>query len=439
MTRPEASRQMVRTFFDAALRAVDPYRAVDRHCGHLRSLIETEGCGKVVMVSVGKAAAAMARALVDCVGSYLWAGIVLTKYRHVGSHTFPPGVSVVESGHPIPDENGVRAAGKVLELVQGGDPQTLVVFLISGGGSALLCAPCRGISLAQKQIVTGLLLNAGADIGELNTVRKHLSAVKGGRLAEAAYPGRVVSLVLSDVIGDPLDVIASGPAVPDPSTFADCLKVVDKYRLAEAMPSEVMEVLDLGAQGVIPETPKPGNPIFDQVESIVVGNNAAAVAAAGEAAADAGYAASVLSTALAGEASQVGRELAQMALERLSLMRAGEKACLVAGGETTVTVTGNGRGGRNTELALAFAREIEGRAGITFLSAGTDGTDGPTDAAGAIVNGETIADARRLGLDPLDFLARNDSYTFFHAIDGLVITGPTGTNVMDVQLILLEK
>lgn len=438
-TFQDDSLQIIRTIFDQALQAVDPYRAVSQHCGQVRSLFGRERLNKLCFVSLGKASALMAQALLDGVGDISTKGIVITKYGHVGPCSFPESVSVFESGHPIPDENGVRAAEQVLELLHSADDRTLVAFLISGGGSSLLSTPCKGVTLAEKQRVTELLLSGGADVYELNTVRKHISAVKGGRLAEIAYPARVISLMLSDVIGDPLDVIASGPVAPDTSTFSDVLRVIEKYGLVESMPPNVMEQLTKGACGLIPETPKAGAPIFEKVDSIIIGNNALALEAAIKAAESSGYAASIISTDLAGEASHVGQELANMALDRLSAMRHGEKVCLVAGGETTVTVTGNGKGGRNTELALAFGMAVKDVAGITFLSAGTDGTDGPTDAAGAVVTGRTAVDALMLGLDPLNFLTRNDSYTFFEAIDGLMITGPTGTNVMDVQLILLEK
>lgn len=439
MTSHEASQQVIRTFFDEALRAVDPYTAVSRYCDHVRSLFEKEGLNKLCFVSLGKASSLMAQALLGGVGDISTKGTVITKYGHVGPCSFPDSVSVFESGHPIPDENGVRAAENVIELLKSADDRTLVVFLISGGGSALLSCPYKGISLTEKQIVTELLLRGGADINELNTVRKHISAVKGGRLAEIASPARIIPLILSDVIGDPLDVIASGPVSPDPSTFSDALQIIAKYGLAESMPPNVMELLSKGARGLIPETPKPGAPIFDRVDSIIIGNNASALEAARKSAERSGYATTIISTNLAGEASHVGRELAKMSLDRLSTMRNGEKVCLVAGGETTVTVTGNGTGGRNTELALAFGMAVKDVAGITFLSAGTDGTDGPTDAAGAIVTGRMWTEALMHGLDPQNFLARNDSYTFFKAINGLLITGPTGTNVMDVQLILLEK
>ena len=432
-------KQIIRNIFDESLLAVDPYKAVSRHVEYVLSLYNKKKLNKLFVVSFGKAASLMTRALVDGVGDTLTKGIVITKYNHVGQQRFADTIMVYESGHPIPDENGVRATGEVLKLLKKADDSTLVVFLVSGGGSALLCCPYGVISLAEKQFVTGLLLKAGADIHELNTVRKHISAVKGGRLAEIACPAKMISLILSDVIGDPLDVIASGPTSPDTSTYADVMKVIQKYGLAAKMPGNVMNIVTKGTQGYIPETPKKGAPIFNEVNNIIVGSNAIAVDAAKIAAERMGYKAAIISTQLSGEASQVGNNLAKKALDQKKMLGIGEKVCMIYGGETTVTVKGDGKGGRNTELALAFGMAIQGEPGITFLSAGTDGTDGPTDAAGAIVTSLMLTEAFKHGLKPQDYLARNDSYTFFKTIKGLVITGPTGTNVMDIQLILIEN
>jgi hydroxypyruvate reductase/glycerate 2-kinase len=439
MTSYDMPIQIIRNIFDESLLAVDPYKSASRHCAYVLSRYEKEKLNKLYLVSFGKAASLMARALADGVDNALTKGIVITKYGHTGEQHFADTLAVYEAGHPIPDENGLRATGEVLKLLKQADEGTLVVFLISGGGSALLCCPYEGISLAEKQAVTDLLLKAGANIQELNTVRKHISAVKGGRLAEIAYPAKMVSLILSDVIGDQLDVIASGPTSPDTSTYDDAMKVIQKYGLAARMPGNVIAFITSGAQGHIPETPKNGAPVFSWMNNIIIGSNAIAVEAAKKAAERSGYKTSVISTKLSGEASQVAKDLARAALDRKTTLRRGEKVCLIAGGETTVTVKGNGKGGRNTELALSFGIEIQGEPGITFLSAGTDGTDGPTDAAGAIVTGQMFSDAVKQGLDPQDYLTRNDSYTFFKATNGLVITGPTGTNVMDIQLILLEN
>ena len=431
--------QIIRNIFDESLLAVDPYKAVSRYCDYVLSQYEKEKLKKIYLISFGKAASLMAQALADGVGNALTKGIVITKYGHTGKQRFADNIAVYEAGHPIPDENGVRATGEVLKLLQRADEGTLVVFLISGGGSALLCCPYEGISLAEKQAVTDLLQKAGTNIQELNTVRKHISAVKGGRLAEIAYPARMLSLILSDVIGDPLDVIASGPTSPDTTTYADAMKVIQKYKLAARIPGSVINILTKGVQGHIPETPKKGAPVFSGMNNIIIGSNAIAVEAARKAAESFGYKTAVLSTELSGEASQVAKDLAKASLDRKKMLRRGEKVCLIAGGETTVTVKGDGKGGRNTELALAFGIAIKGESGITFLSAGTDGTDGPTDAAGAIVDGQMCSEAAKQGLDPQDYLTRNDSYTFFKKINSLVMTGPTGTNVMDIQLILLEN
>ena len=431
--------QIIRNIFDESLLAVDPYKAVSRHCGYILSQYEKEKLKKIYLISFGKAASLMAQALADGVGTALTKGIVITKYGHIGEQHFADNIAVYEAGHPIPDENGVRATEKVLKLLQQADEGTLVVFLISGGGSALLCCPYERISLAEKQAVTDLLLKAGANIQELNTVRKHISAVKGGRLAEIACPAKMVSLILSDVIGDPLDVIASGPTSPDTTTYTDAMKVIQKYKLAARIPGSVINILTKGEKGQIPETPKKGSSIFSGMDNIIIASNAIAVGAAKKAAENFGYKTAVFSCELSGEASQVAKDLAKTALDRKKTIHDGEKICLIAGGETTVTVKGNGKGGRNAELALAFGIAIQGQPGITFLSAGTDGTDGSTDAAGAIVNGHMFSEAVKRKLDPQDYLVRNDSYTFFKAINGLVITGPTGTNVMDIQLLLLEN
>lgn len=285
-----------------------------------------------------------------------------------------------------------------------------------------------------------MLLKAGADIGEMNTVRKHLSRIKGGRLAELAYPAKVVSLILSDVIGDPIDVIASGPTAPDETTFQDALAVLDRYHLKDRLPAKVLDIITRGALGEIPETPKANNPIFDKVENIVIGSNKKALHVAAREALLRGYSTVILSSELKGEAREVGKWLAGQAIEayRESGQTVQRKICLIAGGETTVTVAGKGLGGRNTELALAFAREIKDMKGITLLSAGTDGTDGPTNAAGAIVDGGTLSRGEASGLDVEACMAEKDSYHFLEKTHDLLITGPTGTNVMDLQIILID-
>ncbi len=443
------ARKTVVDIFSAALNAADPYKLVAARKDLIVSVYRREGCNKLFFISFGKAAFAMAKALTDAVPELITKGIVITKYGHVQDGGLPGNVEIFEAGHPVPDEKGYVATERVMEMLKEKDKQTLVICLVSGGGSALLVAPPDGISLREKQVATDLLLKAGANINELNTVRKHISTVKGGRLAELAYPSKVISLILSDVIGDPLDVIASGPTSPDESSYHDALRIIEKYGLKERIPDRALNRLERGAEGEEKETPKPGHPVFERVENIIIGSNKKATEAAAKKAREEGFDTALLSSEIEGEAREVAGWLAGKAMEirktkdhrpktidQKSKDRIG--VCLISGGETTVTVKGNGIGGRNTELALAFAMEIEGIEGITLLSAGTDGTDGPTDAAGAVVDGGTIKRAREKGLDPVVYLANNDSYTFFKQTGELFITGSTGTNVMDIQIILIE-
>lgn len=433
----ETMASIVKEILSAALKASNPAEAVERECGRIRSIYGSGGYSRLLVVGFGKAAVPMARALEKSIGALITDGAVITKYGHSVNHGLNK-VRVLEAGHPLPDQNGVNGSEEIVALGESSDESTLAVVLISGGGSALFVSPAEGISLEEKQETTSLLLRAGAEIQELNAVRKHLSRVKGGRLAGLLYPAATVSLILSDVIGDPLDVIASGPTSPDCTTFADALDVLGRYDLLGRAPQAVVRHLENGRKGVIPETPKQGDPVFGNVENVIVGSNRLALNAAKSAAESLGMRADILSAEIAGEAEAAGRSLAFKALT--VKLRKGTLApsCLISGGETTVTVTGTGKGGRNMELALAFAIEIEGIPGITLLSAGTDGTDGPTDAAGAVVDGMTVVRARSQGLDPDEYLRNNDSYTFFREAGGLLITGPTGTNVMDMQIVVIE-
>lgn len=422
-------RKAVERIFRAALKAADPYRAVAGQKDVILSAYKKGGFKRLVVVGFGKASAAMASAIEDSVGDLVETGIIVTKYGHLGSTKLGK-IKAFEAAHPVPDENGLKAAEQILRLLSESGEETLVVCLISGGGSALLAAPAEGISLSEKQMVTNALLKAGADINELNAVRKHISRVKGGRLAHEAYPAKMISLIVSDVIGDQLDVIASGPTSPDSSTWQGALDVMTKYRISE--PASVVEIIRKGAEDLLPDNPKPGDTIFDRVENIIVGSNRLALAAAKEEAETIGFTAEILTDSLRGEARDAACVLASDAM-----LKGLRPMCLIAGGETTVTVKGSGKGGRNMELALAFSIEIEGRDGITLLAAGTDGTDGPTDAAGAIVDGKTAKKARKAGVEPIHYLDNNDSYTFFELAGGLLKTGPTGTNVMDIDIILL--
>lgn len=437
-------KKIVLDIFYAALKAADPCRLTSLVAGRVRSVYQKSGADRLIVTGFGKASCSMAKALSEELPDIIEAGIIVTKYGHAADQDIKDrdaksGITIFEAGHPVPDESGLQATEEIIKLLKGSDAQTLLVCLISGGGSALLISPYQTISLKDKQAVTGLLLRAGADINELNTVRKHISNVKGGRLAEIAFPATILSLIISDVIGDRLDVIASGPTSPDSTTYKDALSVIAKYGLRDQTPQSVLEVLQKGTDGLIPESPKEDSPVFKNVENIIIGNNRKALEAARAMAETLGFDAEVISSEITGEAGEVGKKLARRAIETRNNRELKRPCCLISGGETTVTVKGSGLGGRNMELALAFAMEIEGIDGITFLSAGTDGTDGPTDATGAVVDGQTIRKAKAAGLDPSAYLSNNDSYRFFKNIDGLIITGPTGTNVMDIQVIILEK
>ncbi|RJQ56813.1 MAG: glycerate kinase [Nitrospiraceae bacterium] len=440
------NRKPASGIFYASLRAVDPCDSVKGCADKIRSAYINGGFNRLLVAGFGKAACPMARALEEALCELITDGIVITKYGHCGRQNIEhraqntdSKIRTHEAGHPLPDENGVKATEEIIGLLKSADDKTLIVCLISGGGSALLVSPYEGISLSEKQEITNLLLRAGADIYELNTVRKHISKVKGGRLAETAYPARTISLILSDVMGDRLDVIASGPTSPDTTTYNDALKVLEKYELMDKSPGNIIEVLQKGSRDIVRETPKEGDKIFERVENIIIGSSRTALGAAVKKAEELGFHAEIISSGLSGEAREAGRWLAIKAKETAGARGKGQGArCLISGGETTVTVKGLGLGGRNMELALAFAMEIEGVDGMTLLSAGTDGTDGPTDAAGAVVDGETIRKAKAAGLDPVEYLANNDSYNFFKKIDSLFITGPTGTNVMDLQIVILD-
>jgi len=449
------AQEAVRAIFKETLGAVSPSFLVRGYAGQIKSYMNEKNIKRLLLAGFGKASYHMAAALVDELDDGMVSdGIIITKYGHAerrpsavsGQHSANmKKIKTFEAGHPIPDENGIKATESLRELLRTADQNDLVVCLVSGGGSALLVSPYEGIGLREKQQITDLLMKSGADIVELNAVRKHLSRVKGGRLAEIAWPAEVLSLMISDVIGDPLDVIASGPTAPDQSTFQDALDSIRKFNLMERAPKSVMEILKSGKAGDIPETPKKENRIFENVQNIIIGSNKKAIEAAQMCARSIGMDVEVLSTEITGVARDTGIWLAEKAKEAKTQRDKGTEEqrhrvpkCFLSGGETTVVVTGEGKGGRNTELALSFAMAIEGIEGVTLLSAGTDGTDGPTDAAGAIVDGETIVRARSMGLEPREYLERNDSYNFFKQTDSLLITGPTGTNVMDVQILVIE-
>lgn len=430
------------TIFESAVRAVDPARAIKSHLKienkHLTVGDETtdlSGFDRISVIGAGKASAAMARAMEEILDQRLNSGLVITKYGHALSLDK---IQVIEAGHPVPDEAGFQGARQIVGFLEQVDEKDLVFFLISGGGSALLPFPVEGLALEEKQNVTKILLSVGANIHEINTLRKHLSRVKGGRLAKVAYPATMISLILSDVVGDDLDSIASGLTVPDHSTFADCLGILDKYQITERLPSVVVDILEKGTRGEIEDTPKAGDSAFERTQNLIIGSNIMAVKVAEKKAGELGYNPLILSTFIEGETRDVARVHTAIAKEILSSGNPIKRpACVISGGETTVTIRGKGKGGRNQEFSLAAALDIDGLGNVVVLSAGTDGTDGPTDAAGAITDGTTVLQARKLGLNPDHYLRENDSYHFFEALNDLIITGPTYTNVMDLRLVLV--
>jgi hydroxypyruvate reductase len=443
--KPSASlRRAVASILTAAIRAVDPQAAVARAVRRRGQILrvgrrryDLRAVRHIYLVGAGKACAPMAAAWERLLDDRLTAGVVVVKY----GHGMPlRRVEVLEAGHPLPDHAGARAADRILEMVSQAGASDMVVCLISGGGSALLPAPVEGITLPEKMAVTDLLLRSGATIVEINAVRKHLSRIKGGRLARAAAPARVVGVVLSDVPGDPLDAIASGPISPDPTTFADAVAVLRRYGLLDRVPPSVRDYLQRGQAGQAPETPKPGDPLFARVQVEVVGNIDRAVDAAAAQAARLGFRPLILTTRLEGEAREAARVICSVARtvrERGRPVR--PPACLLAGGETTVTVRGPGRGGRCQEFALAAALAIEGWEDVVVAACGTDGTDGPTDAAGAVADGTTRRRAREAGADPARALADNDAYPLFHRLSDLLVTGPTRTNVTDVYAVVVGR
>ena len=424
-------RDAARAVFDAALRAGDVGPLVHRA---LRELDQPPR-GRVLVVGAGKASGAMAAAAEEALGDRVTDGVVAVKDGHLAPTRR---VRLLEAGHPVPDRRGAEAARAIRDLASTASEDDLVLVLVSGGGSALTPAPAPPITLEEKQSLTRLLLRAGANINQLNTVRKHCSTLKGGQLARAAAPARVQALLLSDVIGDPLDVIASGPTTPDASTFAEAMGILARFDIRDQVAPSIVARLQQGMQGDIPETPKPGDPLFERVGNLVIGNNALVVDAAAAAARELELVPHVLTRSLEGEAREVGRRFAAMARDiREGRGPVAPPCCVIAGGETTVTVRGQGSGGRCQELALAAAIELEDVPGVVVLAAGTDGSDGPTTAAGGVADGASVRRARAAGVDLSAHLADNSSHAALAALGDLLVTGPTNTNLLDLYLIVV--
>ncbi len=436
-------RQDALAIFRAALKAADPVLAVRRFLRRDGKLLiagakryPLHRFERIFVLGAGKASASMASAVETILGARITGGLVVTKYGH---GLALKRVRLVESAHPVPDEAGVEAARLLGEIADQAGERDLIIMLMSGGASALTPYPVPPITLAEKQETTKLLLACGANIHEINAVRKHLSGIKGGQLARRAAPATLITLMLSDVTGDPMDVIGSGPTVPDPSTFEAAAVILGKYGLTRRVPAPVLARLKQGIAGLVDETPKPDDAAFRRAQNLIVGSNRLAVDAAAAKARQLGYRPLVLSTFVEGETREIARMHVAIAREVLAASRpVRAPACLISGGETTVTIRGKGLGGRNQEFVLAAAIDLAGVGGVTVLSAGTDGTDGPTDAAGAIADGATVVRANARQLSPNAMLADNDSYHFFEALGDLIRTGPTRTNVNDVRLLLVR-
>ena len=427
----------VQRICQAALNAVEPQQAVHqavRFTGStLRTLdgsYELNNFDRVLLVSIGKAALPMAKAMHSVLGGRITTGLVITK--HAGDEVLA-NVEIIEAGHPLPDQRSLSAAQKLISLLETTTPRDLVICLLSGGGSALVTSPAAGVTLDDLQQLTRALLACGAGITEINTLRRHLDQVKGGGLLRLGSPGAWLSLILSDVLGSPLESIASGPAAADPTTFADAAAILDHYQLWDSIPQSIQTALQHGLAGKLPETVKPGDPCLQHVQSIIVGDNSVAAHAALQQAQMERFHTLLLNEPLQGEASQVGAALGNML--RSALLRdcpLPRPVCIVAGGETTVTLRGGGKGGRNQELALGAAPQLAGVEDAALLSLATDGEDSTNGAAGAAVDGSTLQRAGQLGLTAEDALRNNDSFTFFSTLGDLLITGPTGTNVNDL-------
>lgn len=436
------NREIACEIFLAGVESVKPENLISKRISLDREIlnigtrpIDLSLIENIYVVGVGKASAAMASGIESILGQRIKAGHIVTKYDHSVPLKY---ISITEAGHPVPDENGLKGTESILALVKSAKEKDLVICLISGGGSALLADVPEGCTLDDLKVLNSILLKSGANITEMNCIRKHLSNVKGGLLAKAAYPARLISLILSDVVGDPLDVIASGPTVPDPTTFEDALKILDRYGIRNEIPQSILNILVKGSENKRQETLKESDPCFVNTTNIVIGNNMFALENSKIRAESFGLKTRIVTNVLDGEMSQVVQYLLKLVYEERK-NEFYDKTCLLLGGEPTVKIKGEGLGGRNQHLALLIASQIKNIPGITFLSGGTDGSDGPTDAAGAVVDSYTFWKASYSKLDCGNYIANFDSYNFFAQEGGLIKTGPTQTNVMDLIIILIDK
>jgi len=429
-------RQKAIEIFLAGVDSVKPKSLICRHVSIDKGILwmndisfDLSSIKNIYVVGFGKASAAMSQVLESILDKKITGGCVITKYGHSVPHKH---IEIIEAAHPVPDENGIRGTERILSIVNHAGKDDLVICLISGGGSALLADVPEGCTLDDLKSLNSLLLKTGADITEINCIRKHLSKVKGGLLSKAAYPARLFSLIISDVIGDPLDVIASGPTVPDPTTFTDAISILKKYHIEDKIPNRMYQVLVDGMQNKHRETLKTSDEAVLNTSNLMIGSNHLALQSAKEKAESLGYHTGIVTEKLEGDVADVANFIIE------SVKSAEKNTCLLFGGEPTVKVTGTGLGGRNQHLALIIADVLKDMPGITVLAAGTDGTDGPTDAAGAVVDSCTYKNASNLNLNMEQYIIDNDAYHFFKQEGGLIITGPTQTNVMDIMIALIQ-
>lgn len=397
--------------------------------------IPLDNLNAIYVIGAGKASANMAKEIETIIGEKITGGHIIVKYGHGCDLKF---IDISEAGHPVPDNNGYVATQKIIGIASRAKEHDLVICLLSGGGSALLTDIPADATIDDIIIANDLLLKSGAHIKEINTIRKHLSKVKGGQLAKTVYPATLVSLILSDVIGDSPDTIASGPTAPDTTSFKDALAIIGKYDLESKFPEILVNHLEKGALGDYDETPKPGDVVFENTRNIIIGSNKIALEAASQKAIELGISPLTITSEMQGETTDIAGCLVAIAITFQTDANIKKPCCLLFGGETTIKVSGDGSGGRNQHLALYAASLLKGKNGITLLSAGTDGTDGPTAAAGAVVDTKTFGQALTHGMDIDNYLQNFDSFHFFENAGGHIITGPTMTNVMDMVVIIIE-
>jgi len=436
------NRESAEHIFIAGIRGVLPDKLVNSQMSLHDSVLRIAGndfslneIANIYVIGAGKASAAMAHYVENILVDRITDGQITVKYGHACKLKK---IRVTEAGHPLPDSNGFKATREIIRIAQSASENDLVIGLFSGGGSALLTDVPEGLLPEEVVLINNLLIRSGASIHEINTIRKHLSNVKGGQLARAIWPARSVNIILSDVIGNQLDIIASGPTVPDTSTFSEALKILEDYQLMNDITDGIINYLSEGAAGNKPETPKPDDPLFSRTINVLAGTNLTALEAARKKAIDLGFTPFIINDSLQGDVAEISQYLVDTALYYMDNNEIEKPVCLLFGGETTLKVTGNGLGGRNQHLALIIAMKLQNIQGITVLAAGTDGSDGPTEATGAVIDSDTMHLALSLNADPERFLNEFDSFHFFKKTGGHIITGPTMTNVMDMIVIIVD-